>query len=163
VAWYTHQVSWRLDIRHSSNVNICLRNTRDCNVGVTDKRNLRRMAFRWHHIACHDQFSWRLVQELKQYKGFVCLYNLRGYNAGIVDGWDLWSILLKCLNVAWYTYQEVAWRLVQAFKQYKSFATEIPESVMMVLLMGGIYEVHRCNDALYMPSFIKTDWGIHKI
>jgi hypothetical protein len=45
------------------------------------------------------------------------LRNLIDYNVGITDGRDLWCTPLKCLHVAWYSYQ-VSWRLVHAFEQY---------------------------------------------
>jgi hypothetical protein len=59
----------------------------------------------------------------------------------------------------------VSWRLVQAPKQYWSFTSEILGAVMVVLLMGGIYELRHwdgvgCYD---IPSFMKIGSGIQKL
>jgi hypothetical protein len=71
-------------------------------------------------------------------------YNLEGCSVGITDGSNLWSTPLRWPQMAWYTYQ-VSWRLIQAFKQYEGFASEIWEAVTLVLLMRGIYDVGRWN------------------
>jgi hypothetical protein len=47
---------------------------------------------------------------------------------------------LRLLHVAWYTYQ-VSWRLVEAIKQYWSFASAIWMPVTLVTRMERIYEV----------------------
>jgi hypothetical protein len=53
---------------------------------------------------------------------------------------------VRCWDgLRWYDIYQVKWRLVQAFKQYYGFDSEIREAVMLVLLMGEIYKVRHWN------------------
>jgi hypothetical protein len=78
----------------------------------------------------------RRVQALFGY----CLSNMRGCNVGITDGSDLWSATLKWDHLAMYIHDDwySRWSNIKVLpRQY--------EVLMLVLLMGGIYEARSWN------------------
>jgi hypothetical protein len=87
------------------------------------------------------------------------LRNMRGFNDGITDRRFFTSAPLRWTQVRWYTYQ-VSWILVQAFKQHWGFAPAIWKAVMLVLLMGGIYDVCCSNGLRWHDIHTKfhVDW-----
>jgi hypothetical protein len=90
----------------------------------------------------------------------LCFRNLRGCNNGTSNKTDLRNMPLRWLYVAWYPYQ-VSRRSVQAFRQYYGFDSGIWEAVMLVLLMGGMYELRHWYGV--WPSVIKIGSDIEDV
>jgi hypothetical protein len=55
---------------------------------------------------------------------------------------------------------QVSWRLIQVFKQYYGFVSEIFEAGMLVLLMGSIYDVCQWDGVRQYDILAKfhVDW-----
>jgi hypothetical protein len=103
-----------------------------------------------------------LVWAFKQY------YNLLPQQFKRLQSWcywwkNIWSTLLRWWDGLWWhniclpkNFHE-DW-----FRHIKFITTTIWETVMLVLLMGGIYEVHHWRQ-LRLPSFIKIGLSIQKL
>jgi hypothetical protein len=111
----------------------------------------------WYIHTC--QVSWRLIQALKQYVGFVSEI----LEAAILVLF-IYDMSLRWFHVAWYIWQ-VSWRLVEAFKQYSDFASVIWEGIILVLLIEGIYEVRRWDGLRWHDINTKfyRDWAFQKL
>jgi hypothetical protein len=121
-------------------------------------------AHRWNGFRCHDIHTkcdevWfkhsnlmggrntqthrqhgDLISRLLFYKISRLTNNLRGCNVGITDGTNLWGTPLKCpqchdIHTKFYD------DLFRQSSNIKVTASTIWEAPMLVLLMGGIYEV----------------------
>jgi hypothetical protein len=88
-----------------------------------------------------------------------CLRNLKVCNAGITDGRNLWCMLLKWAEVAWYMYQiDDNW--FRHLSNITVITVTIWEAVKLALLVDGLYELCRWDG--FMRHDIKTkfydDW-----
>jgi hypothetical protein len=85
--------------------------------------------------------SWRLVRAFKQFCR-LHLRKLKDCNVDITCGRKFWYKPLRCLHVAWYSY-EFSGRLIQVLKQYCGFHHNNLMDVTLGFLMESKYEVHR--------------------
>lgn len=131
----------------------------------------------------HKQFSQFQNTEYAQHRKDIlnAIYALHMYTCSTVNNYVHWShsgtiihcnryveprdcavsyTLLMTLGNMIHMYQ-VLWRLLQVFKQYRRFVSEIWEGAMLVLLIEGMYDVHRWDglgwhDIHTMPTVISS-------
>jgi hypothetical protein len=75
----------------------CLSNLNDCNICITDERDLWSASLRWLHVAWNTYGTG--VQSTLRFS----LRNLRGCNVGITKARDSWTMPLRWAQVPWCT------------------------------------------------------------
>jgi hypothetical protein len=109
------------------------------------------------------QVSWQSGQAFKLNWGYY-LNSLRGCSVGITYGRDLWSVLFRWPQHDWDTKFHDCH--IRHSSNIKVITSKVWGAAVMLLVMGGICEVH-CWDGLrimmYIQHFMMIDLGLQVI